>query len=75
MTRVCDPDAAGWILRIHKASTRADHEEAGLEDLIAAARDAGCSWTVVGLGLGRDRTSAHRKWGARLAKRQGGRRA
>lgn len=73
--RVCDPEAASWVMKIHRAAERAEREQTELERVIAAARADGASWTVVGTGLGQHRGTAHRKWGPRVARRNGSSRA
>jgi hypothetical protein len=69
--RVCDPAATEWTLKIHRAAERARRGEHDLEEVIAAAAAAGCSWTIIGNGLGVWRQSAQRKWAPIVAERNG----
>lgn len=71
-TRICDPEANLWVHRLHKAASRAAKEDEVLAAVVKAAREAGCSWTVIANGLGVHRASAHRTWGPKMTKRRSG---
>jgi len=55
-------DAAGFR-RIIAARKRLAEAERELHDAVAAAKDAGDSWTVIGAALGVSRQAAQRRFG------------
>ena len=55
-------DAAG-VRRIIAARKRLAEAERELHDAVAAAKDAGDSWTVIGAALGVSRQAAQRRFG------------
>lgn len=63
------PEATHWVLLIHRAKSSANDHERSLADTIAAAADAGCSWTTIARGLGVSRQAAWRAWHDRVTAR------
>jgi len=56
---------ARYLRAVAAAKTQLEAAEQALADAVCAARDAGDSWTMIGLMLGTSKQNAHRKFGSK----------
>jgi hypothetical protein len=55
-----------WVLRLKRQHDRLVAETLKMVETVAAARAAGCSWSMIGEAFGTTKQGAHTRWKPRL---------